>query len=108
MRWQLALPAGQTVPSRDTSIETNVVSAGYVDAMGIPLIAGRPIDDTDTAASPPPAPIAQARRRNHDKRISNHRAEQRIKPLRFSKTAESGPISQFIPRVGRDCDCPSG
>jgi len=56
-----AYPEGQTVPQGQSVFVTqNVVSPSYFETLGIPLIRGRLLDDTDSATSPFVAVVNEA------------------------------------------------
>jgi len=52
-------------PAQQPSMELRVVSAGYFEAMGIPLVRGRGIDPGDMAGSPQVVVITQSAARKH-------------------------------------------
>lgn len=55
------LPEGEKLnPDKEQSAMNNAVGAGFFKTMGIPLIAGRDFDSSDTATSPKVAIINQA------------------------------------------------
>lgn len=45
--WNLRVEGHRTSDGEDMEVENNVVAPGYWDAMGIPLLAGRGLDDRD-------------------------------------------------------------
>ena len=55
-------PAEWTAPdAASVPVEMAVVGAGYFDALGVPVLAGRPFDDAvDTAGSPPAVIVNEA------------------------------------------------
>lgn len=55
-----ALPGGPLKPGLDRAIAFNRVSAAYFKTLGIPVIAGRGFEGTDTAAAPPVAVVSAA------------------------------------------------
>jgi predicted permease len=55
------LPEGQKLdPNKEQSAPNNAVAVGFFKTMGIPIIAGREFDGSDTATSPKVAVISQA------------------------------------------------
>jgi putative ABC transport system permease protein len=52
MTSRIAIVDGRVIAEIDRRIDENVVSDGYVEALGMPLIAGRTLQSSDTASSP--------------------------------------------------------
>jgi putative ABC transport system permease protein len=51
--------ASRERPGQPTAAGYNLVSAGYFAALGIPIVAGRPLDDRDGHAAPPVAVVSR-------------------------------------------------
>ena len=104
MFWEIGIP-GVTAPGASVSTENNAVSAGYFDAMGIPLLEGRAFDDADAAGTPFVAIVNEAMARTywHGRALGAHVA---MNP-RAGRDATLATVVGVVGDMRRSVDRPS-